>query len=73
MLMSLAVVLLFLSFLLRAATDLLRDREAALLVTRYIENERVKAAEKAGREVDDDVVESEREYREGYPPREPEP
>jgi hypothetical protein len=71
MLISLAVLLLLLSFLLRAITDLLRDREAAILVTRYIENERVKAAEKAGRETEESIAESEREYHEG--PSEPDP
>lgn len=49
MLLSLAVFLLLLSFSLRAITDLLRDREAAILVTRYVEKERVEAAEKAAR------------------------
>jgi hypothetical protein len=71
MLISLAVLLLLLSFLLRAVTDLLRDREAALLVTRYIENERVKAAEKAAQEAEDGIAESQREFHEG--PWEPDP
>jgi hypothetical protein len=72
MLISLAVLLLLLSFLFRAVTDLLRDREAGVLVTRYIENERVKAAEKAARETEDGIAESEREHHEGYSP-EPDP
>jgi len=73
MLIALAVLVLLVSFLLRAITDVLRDREAGLLVTRYIENERVKAAEKAARETEDDIAGSEREYHEGYPPSEPDP
>jgi len=72
MLISLAVLLLLLSFVLRAVTDLLRDREAGVLVTRYIENERVKAAEKAARETEDGIAESQREYHEEYSP-EPDP
>jgi hypothetical protein len=71
MLLSLAVVLLLLSFSLRAVTDLLRDREAAILVTRYVENERVKAAERAAQETEAGIVESEREYHDG--PSEPDP
>jgi hypothetical protein len=71
MLISLAVLLLLLSFLLRAATDLLRDREAAILITRYIENERVEAVKNAAQETEDSIVDSEREYHEG--PSEPDP
>jgi hypothetical protein len=72
MLLALAVLLLPVSFLLRAMTDWFRDREAGLLVTRYIENERLKAAEKAARETDEDEAASEREYHEG-PSVEPDP
>jgi hypothetical protein len=71
MLLSIAVLLLLLSFLLRATTDLLHDRETALLVTRYIENERVEAAEKSARETDDSIAEGQREEVEG--PYEPDP
>jgi hypothetical protein len=73
MLVSLAVLLLLASFALRAATDWLRDREAAVLVTRYIENERVKAALASARATDEEEAASEREYHEGYPPSEPDP
>ena len=69
MLLSLAVVLLLLSFSLRAATDLFRDREASILVTRFIENERVKAARLAAQETENDIAEGQREYQEG--PSEP--
>jgi hypothetical protein len=73
-LIAIAVFLLLLSFLLRAITDLLRDREADLLVTRYIENERVTAAEKAARAADDEEAASEREFHEGsYPAPDPDP
>jgi hypothetical protein len=71
MLLSLAVVLLLLSFSLRAATDIFRDREASILVTRYIENERVKAAELAAQETENDIAEGQREYQDG--PSEPDP
>jgi hypothetical protein len=71
MLVALAVLLLSVSFLLRAMTDVLRDREASLLVTRYIENERVKAAEKSARETEDGISASEDEYHNG--PSEPDP
>ncbi len=56
MLLSLSVFLLLLSFLMRATTDVLRDREAAVLVTRYIEQERVKAADNAAHAVDDEIA-----------------
>jgi uncharacterized membrane protein len=73
-LIAIAVFLLLLSFRLRAITDLLRDREADLLVTRYIENERVTAAEKAARAADDEEAASEREFHEGsYPAPDPDP
>ena len=71
MLLSVTVLLLSLSFLVRVATDLLRDREATVLVTRYIEQERIKAAEKASRAVDDEISEAEQEQRDG--PSEPDP
>lgn len=71
MLLSLAVVLLLISFVLRAATDLLRERETAKLVVEYIEGERVKAAERAARETDDSIAESEREDRDD--PMDPDP
>jgi hypothetical protein len=73
MLVSLAVLLLLASFALRAATDVFRDREAAVLVTRYIENERVKAALASARATDEEEAASEREYHDGYPPSEPDP
>lgn len=66
MLLSLAVLLLAVSFMLRAATDLFRDREAAVLVTRYLEGERVKAAEASARATDDSIMNGEIEDREGY-------
>jgi hypothetical protein len=72
MLVALAVLLLSVSFLLRAMTDVLRDREAGVLVTRYIENERVKAAEKAARETEEDIAASEHEFHDG-PSSEPDP
>jgi hypothetical protein len=72
MLIALAVLLLLVSFLLRAMTDWFRDREAGLLVTRYIENERLMAAEKAARATEDDIAASEREFHEG-PSSEPDP
>jgi hypothetical protein len=71
MLLSLGVLLLLVSFSLRAGTDVLLDREAAVLVTRYVENERVKAAEKAARETDDSIADGQREHEEG--PSEPDP
>jgi hypothetical protein len=72
MLLSLAVVLLLISFVLRAATDLLRERETAKLVVEYIEEERVKAAERAARETEEGIAESEREYHDG-PSSDPDP
>jgi hypothetical protein len=71
MLLSIAVLLLLLSFLLRAATDVFRDREAGLLVTRYIENERVKGAEKSAQETEDDIAQG--QHEEQYGPSEPDP
>lgn len=71
MLLALTVLLLFLSFVVWAVTDIFRDREAAVLVTRYIEGERVKAAVKAAKAVDDNLEEQMREEREG--PYNPEP
>ena len=68
MLVAFVVLLLSFSFLLRAITDVLRDREAGVLVTRFIENERVKAAEKAARETEEDIASSEREFHEGGHP-----
>jgi hypothetical protein len=67
MLVALAVLLLSVSFLLRALTDLLRDREASLLATRYIEKERVKAAQAAARETDDSIAQAQAESREREP------
>ena len=54
MLAALAVLLLFVSFVVRAITDVLHDREATVHVTRYIEQERVKAAKEAARAIEDD-------------------
>ena len=71
MLLGPAVVLLLVSFALRAGTDLLRERETAKLVVEYIEGDRVKAAERAARETEEGIAESEREYRDG--PSEPDP
>jgi hypothetical protein len=71
MLLSLAVLVLLVSFCLRAATDLLRDRETGILVTRYIEVERTAAALASAREVDSDMADQQREDYEGY--SEPEP
>lgn len=55
MLLSLAVLLLGLSFALRAVADLLRDREIGLLVLRYIESVRVQAARKAAQEAEEGI------------------
>jgi hypothetical protein len=65
MLLSLAVLLLLVSFLLRATTDLLRDQETAVLVTRYIEEERAKAALAEARAVDESMADQQREDYEG--------
>ncbi|QOG17535.1 hypothetical protein [Bradyrhizobium sp. SEMIA] len=65
MLLSLSVVILLVSFLLRATTDLLRDHETDILVTRYIEGERAGAALAAAQDVDADLAEQERQYHEG--------
>jgi hypothetical protein len=70
-LLSVAVLLLFLSFMARAVTDLLRDVETTVLVTRYIEHERVQAAEKSSSAVDDDLEASQAESQHG--PSEPNP
>ena len=64
-------MLLLVSFALRAGTDLLRERETAKLVVEYIEGDPVKAAERAARETEEGIAESEREYRDG--PSEPDP
>jgi hypothetical protein len=71
MLVSLAVLLLFVSFLLRATTDLLRDRETAILVTRYLEDARVKAAHSAAQAVEDDIAQG--QYEDHNDPSDPEP
>jgi hypothetical protein len=63
MLLSLAVLLLLLSFSLRAVTDLLRDRETAVLVTRYIERQRTEAAKAAAKGQDDAIEQAEYEAR----------
>jgi hypothetical protein len=62
MLLALAVGLLLVSFVLRATTDLLRERETAKLVVEYIEGERVKAAHRAAMETEEGIAESERAY-----------
>jgi hypothetical protein len=61
MLLSLAVLLLLVSFSLRASTDLLRDREAAILVTRYIEGERADAALAGAQDIDREMAEQQEE------------
>jgi hypothetical protein len=71
MLIALAVLLLSVSFLLRAMTDVLRDREATLLVTRYIENERVKAAEKSAKDTEREIAAGQDEDH--YGPYQPDP
>jgi hypothetical protein len=71
MLLALTVLMLLLSFLVRAATDLLQDREAAILVTRYIERERTSAAEAASRQTDREIARAQEEDRDG--PFEPDP
>jgi hypothetical protein len=71
MLLSLAVVVLLISFVLRATTDLLRERETAKLVVEYIEGERVKTAERAARETEESIAESQREDHDG--PTDPDP
>ncbi|WP_143271629.1 hypothetical protein [Bradyrhizobium mercantei] len=73
MLLVLGVLLLLVNFLLRASTDLLRDRETGVLVTRYIEGERTKAALASARSADDYMVQQEREMREGDYTPDPEP
>lgn len=65
MLLSVAVLVLLISFLLRAVTDLLHDRETALLVVKYIEGERSEAALASARDVEDDLARSERQFHEG--------
>jgi hypothetical protein len=71
MLLALAVLLLLVSFSLRAMTDWLRDREAGLLVTRYVENERIQAAEKSAR--DEDRERYAEQDEDDYGPYEPSP
>ncbi|WP_334501382.1 hypothetical protein [Bradyrhizobium sp. AZCC 1678] len=71
MLLSLTVVLLLVSFVLRAATDVLRDREAARLVVEYVEAERVRAALQAARDTDEEIADGQREHEEG--PSDPDP
>jgi hypothetical protein len=71
MLLSLAVLLLSVSFLLRATTDVLRDREAAVLVTRYIENVRVNAARASAKETEDGI--SQAQDPQDYGPYEADP
>lgn len=55
MLLSFTVVLLLVSFVLRAATDLLRERETTKLVVEYIEAERVEAARQSAQETDREI------------------
>jgi hypothetical protein len=71
MLLSVAVLLLFLNFITRATTDLLRDLETNVLVTRYIEDERVNAAKKASSAVDDDL--ERQQHEDQYGSSEPDP
>lgn len=71
MLLSLGVLLLLLGFMTRATTDVLRDLETALLVTRYIESERVKAAKAAAEQADDDMAQQ--HHEDEYGPYEPDP
>ena len=73
MLLSLAVVLLLVSFILRAATDLLRERETAKLVVEYVEGERVQAAKRAVQETEEGIAQSEREAYEDRPDSDPDP
>ncbi|WP_316398239.1 hypothetical protein [Bradyrhizobium sp. 33ap4] len=73
MLLALGVLLLLVSFMLRASTDLMRDRETGVLVTRYIEGERTKAALASAQSADDDMVQQEREIRDGHYEPDPEP
>ncbi|MGN6284522.1 MAG: hypothetical protein ACTHM2_05160 [Afipia sp.] len=61
MLLALTVILLALSFILRAASDLFRDREIGLLVLHYIERIRVETARKSARETDAEVYEKQYE------------
>jgi hypothetical protein len=68
-LLSVTVLLLALSFAMRATTDLFRDSEAAVLVTRYIEQERTKGAEDAARAVDaEQAASQEEDYNGAYDP-----
>lgn len=71
MLLALVVLLMFASFLLRAITDLLRDREVSLLVTRYISDAQLKVAESSARSVDEDI--SSQTHEEEFGPSEPDP
>lgn len=68
MLLSAANILLLVNFLSRAATDVLRDWETSLLVTRYIEGERLAAARKAANEIDTDIFGHQDEGDDGYEP-----
>lgn len=47
------VFLLTISFALKAWVDLCREREAELLVTKYLESERVRSAQRAARKLDE--------------------
>gem|GEM_PF-6634086 len=55
MLLALAVLLLLASFIMRASSDLLRDREVGVLVTRYIERQRTEAAEAEARAAEESI------------------
>jgi hypothetical protein len=72
MLLSLGVLLLLMSFLVRAGTDLLRDLETAVFITNYIEGIRLKAAESGARAADQDMANAQYEEGDGYE-SEPEP
>lgn len=60
MLLSLAVLLMLLNFVMRAATDVFHDFETGVLVTRYIQSEQVNAATEMARAADRDMEEQQR-------------
>lgn len=61
MLLSLAVTLLAVSFILRAATDIMRDQETSILIVRYIEGMRTNAARKEAEETDYQIAQGQEE------------
>ena len=66
MLLALAVFLLCISFVLRSWTDLLRERETAKLVTKYIEDARVEAARKSAQDAENSFLQDQQDDHEQY-------